>query len=232
MTSNIENVVRQLIEEGFNKGNMDVVNAVTSPVLVEHQNYGPNHAAGAEGVRAVVASLRRAFPDFRLTIEDLVVSVDRVWLRMVATGTNTGSYMGHASTGRSIRIDVFDVIRVENGLMVEHWGVPDRLGVLSQLALLNPPAGVKPAESRTVLQAGNGYGDILVSAGISESRREPIETIQCERWTAPISSCASGRPLESSTSGPNRAFTPMPPNLSPLSTRSRPPVLNQDKGRR
>jgi SnoaL-like polyketide cyclase len=80
MRSNIENVVRQLIEEGFNKGNMDVVNAVTSPELVEHQNFGPNHAAGAEGVRAVVASLRRAFPDFRLTIEDVAVTGDAVWL--------------------------------------------------------------------------------------------------------------------------------------------------------
>jgi predicted ester cyclase len=149
MTSNIENVARQLIEEGFNKGNLDIVNAVTSPALVEHQNFGPNHAAGAEGVRAIVASLRRSFPDFRLTIEDVAVAGDTVWLRMVATGTNTGSYMGHASTGRSIRIDVLDVIRVENGLMVEHWGVPDRLGVLSQLGLLSPPAGAKLAGSRT-----------------------------------------------------------------------------------
>ena len=136
MTSNIETVVRQLIEEGFNKGNMAVVDAVTSPQLVEHQNFGPNHAAGADGVRAVIASLRRAFPDFRLAIEDVAITGDAVWLRMVATGTNTGSYMGHASTGRSIRIDVFDVIRVENGRMVEHWGVPDRLGVLAQLGLL------------------------------------------------------------------------------------------------
>ena len=140
MTSSIEHVVRQLIEEGFNKGNMDIVTAVTSPELVEHQNYGPNHAGGAAGVRAVVGSLRRAFPDFRLTIEDIAVTGDAVWLRMVATGTNTGSYMGHAATGRPIRIDVFDVIRVENGLMVEHWGCPDRLGVLSQLGLLSQPA--------------------------------------------------------------------------------------------
>ena len=138
----IENIVRQLIEEGFNKGNMEVVDAVTSPALVEHQNFGPNHAAGPAGVRAVVASLRRSFPDFRLTIEDLAIAGDAVWLRMVATGTNGGPYMGHAATGRSIRIDVFDVIRIENGLMVEHWGVPDRLGVLSQLGLLGSPTGV------------------------------------------------------------------------------------------
>ena len=143
MTSDIENIVRTLIEEGFNKGNMDVVNAITSPALVEHQNFGPNHAAGAEGVRAIVASLHRSFPDFRLTIEDIAVTGDAVWLRMVATGTNSGPYMGHAATGRSIRIDVFDVIRVQNGLMVEHWGVPDRLGVLSQLGLLSPPAAAR-----------------------------------------------------------------------------------------
>ena len=38
-----------------------------------------------------------------------------------------------------MRIDVFDTIRVENGRMVEHWGVPDRLGALLQLGLAGPP---------------------------------------------------------------------------------------------
>ena len=78
---------------------------------------------------AVIASLRRAFSDFHLAIEDLAVG-STVWLRMVATSTNDGSFMGHPPTGRSIRADVVDVIRVEDGRMVEHWGVPDRLGVL------------------------------------------------------------------------------------------------------
>ncbi len=140
MPATPETVVRRLIEEGFNQGNLEVVDDLTSPALTEHQKFGPDHAPGAEGVRAVVESLRRAFPDFRLTIEDLAVNGGTVWLRMVATGTNLGSFMGHAPTGRPMRIDVFDVIRVEDGRMVEHWGVPDRLGALFQLGLMTPPA--------------------------------------------------------------------------------------------
>ncbi len=93
---------------------------------LEHQNFGPDHADGADGVKAVISSLRRAFSDFELTIEDLVVAGDVVWTRNVATGTNDGSFMGRPPTGRPMRIDVFDVLRVVDGKVVEHWGVPDR----------------------------------------------------------------------------------------------------------
>ena len=83
----------------------------------------------------MIASLKRAFSDFHLAIEDVAVADDTAWLRMVATGTNDGSFMGHPPTGRAIRAQVFDVIRVADGRMVEHWGVPDRLSVLMQLGL-------------------------------------------------------------------------------------------------
>jgi predicted ester cyclase len=142
MTATPESVARRLIEEGFNQGNLEVAAELTSDALVEHQDFGPDHAPGGEGAQAVIASLRRAFPDFRLTIEDLVADGGTVWLRMVATGTNDGPFMGNAPTGRPLRIDVFDVIRVENGVMVEHWGVPDRLGALLQLGLMRKPAPV------------------------------------------------------------------------------------------
>jgi predicted ester cyclase len=145
MTTAAENMVRKLIGEGFNRCNLEVVDALTSPDLAEHQDFGPAHAPGAAGVRAVVESLHRAFPDFKLAIEDLVVDGGTVWLRMVATGTNTGSFMGNAPTGRPMRINVFDVIRVENGLMVEHWGVPDRLAAMLQLGLMRPPGAAAAA---------------------------------------------------------------------------------------
>ena len=133
--------------EGFNDGNLDVADELVSPDAVEHQSFGPGHAPGAEGVKAVIASLKRAFPDFRLEIEDLAVSGDTVWLHMVGTGTNDGPFMGHPPAGRPMRTDVFDVLRVQDGLIVEHWGVPDRLGVLFQLGLARHPAAAPAAAS-------------------------------------------------------------------------------------
>ncbi len=147
MSSSPETAVRRLIEEGFNRGDLSVADEVTSPGILEHQHYGPDHAPGAEGVKAVINSLRDAFSDFHLSIDDLAVSGDTVWLRMTGTGTNDGPFMGHAPTGRRIRIDVFDAARVEDGLMVEHWGVPDRLGALFQLGLAQPPGAAASSGS-------------------------------------------------------------------------------------
>lgn len=139
MAQSPETVVRRLIEQGFNEGDFAAVEELISPELVEHQSFGPDHAPGAEGVKAVIASLRRAFSDFHLAIDDLAVDGGTVWLRMTGTGTNDGSFMGHPPTGRPIRTDVFDALRVEDGRIVEHWGVPDRLGTLFQLELAHPP---------------------------------------------------------------------------------------------
>jgi predicted ester cyclase len=86
-----EAVVRRLIDEGLSHGHLDVCDELIADEIVEHQDYGPGHPAGAAGVKAVVTSLRRAFSDFKLEIEDLVVAGDTVWIRNVATGTNDGT---------------------------------------------------------------------------------------------------------------------------------------------
>jgi predicted ester cyclase len=133
-----EHVVRRLIDEGFSNGRLEVCDELVADESVEHQDFGPGHAPGAEGVKAVIRSLRGGFSDFRLTIEDLVVAGDTVWTRNVATGTHDGMFSGNPPTGRPIRITVFDVLRVVDGKIVEHWGVPDRLGALIQIGAMRP----------------------------------------------------------------------------------------------
>ena len=148
-TSTPEHVVRRLIDEAFSQGRLNVCDELIADDLFEHQDYGPGHPPGAAGVKAVVASLRRAFSDFRLEIEDMVVVGDTVWTRNVASGTNDGPYMGHPPSGRRFRVYVFDVLRVVGGRVTEHWGVPDRAGVLAQLGATPGRQGA-PRDGSTV----------------------------------------------------------------------------------
>lgn len=138
--SDPETVLRRLLQEGFCEGHLEVCDELVAEHVIEHQRFGPDHADGPEGVKAVIRALRAACSDFRLEIEDLVVDGDLAWSRNVGSGTNDGSFMGHPPTGRRMRVDVFDVVRVRDGKIVEHWGVPDRLGALFQLGLARPPA--------------------------------------------------------------------------------------------
>lgn len=129
-----EQLYRHIIEEVFNQGHLEVADELVAPGCIEHQRSGMGD--GPEGVKRVASVLRSAFPDFTLTIEDLVVSGDTVWARQRGGGTNLGRFAGRPPTGRKGVIDVIDICRFEAGKMVEHWGVPDQLGMMVSLGLI------------------------------------------------------------------------------------------------
>jgi predicted ester cyclase len=124
----------QLIEEGFNKGNLSIVDEIIANDCKEHQR---GNSDGTEGTKEVIETLRSWFPDFEMDAEDLAAVGDKVWARSVARGTNMGPFMGNPPTGRKMRTDVIDIVRFQDGKIVEHWGVPDQLGVMLQLGLLS-----------------------------------------------------------------------------------------------
>jgi predicted ester cyclase len=124
---------RRIIEVGFTEGELSIIDELVAPDCVEHQR-GNN--PGSEGAKEVIRTLHRWMSDFTLTIEDLIAEGDMVWTRNRARGVNTGPFMGHAPTGRVIDVDVIDIGRFENGLLVEHWGIADQLGLMFQLGLV------------------------------------------------------------------------------------------------
>jgi predicted ester cyclase len=124
---------RRLIEEGFNKGNLSVVDELFASGFREHQRGASD---GPDGVKDLIRGLREMTPDVALTIEDMIEDGDKVWARMTARGTNTGQIMGRPPTGRTYTIDVIDICRFKAGKIVEHWGVRDQLGMLQQLGLV------------------------------------------------------------------------------------------------
>ena len=122
---------RRLIEEGFNQGNLEVADELVANGALEHQR--GVRGDGPEDAKSTIRYLRTAFPDFKITIEDVVAVGDKVWARQRGGGTNLGSFAGHPPTGIKAFTDVIDVCRFEGGKIVEHWGVPDQLGMMLQL---------------------------------------------------------------------------------------------------
>jgi predicted ester cyclase len=125
---------RSLIDRGFSGGDVSAVDATCAAGCVEHQD----GFTDLESVKGGIGFLHLLASDFQLTIEDVVASGDRVWARLRARGTHTGPVFG-GPTGRTFDINVIDICRFSDGLIVEHWGVPDRLAQMQQLGVMPAP---------------------------------------------------------------------------------------------
>ena len=61
----------------------------------------------------------------------------KVVARVRATGTHQGEFMGMPATGKSVDMQLIDIIRFgDDGLAHEHWGVLDALGMMQQLGAI------------------------------------------------------------------------------------------------
>ena len=115
------------------RGNLEAIDELFAPDFIEHQvGIGP----GRDGVKGSIQALRTAFPDLHLTFGGVTAEGEMVWARLSATGTHEGRFMGMPATGRPVRVDVIDIVRVVDGRLVEHWGVADRLSVAQQIGLV------------------------------------------------------------------------------------------------
>jgi predicted ester cyclase len=80
-----------------------------------------------------------AFPDMRITVEEVIGEGEKVATRGTWSGTHKGSFMGVAATGKSVKIGYIDMWRFENGRAVENWVQMDMLGLMQQLGVVPPP---------------------------------------------------------------------------------------------
>ncbi|WP_034594538.1 ester cyclase [Hamadaea tsunoensis] len=67
--------------------------------------------------RAIVAGV----PDFAVTALQSVESGEWVSTRYRIAGTHTGDFFGRPPTGAAFEVSGMDMVRVVDGLLVEHW---------------------------------------------------------------------------------------------------------------
>ena len=128
----------QIVHQGLNEGHLSVIDTHVSPTVVDHQYYGPGYPRSREGIKALTAALRTGFPDLHAVATTLVASNNgtQTFAIIRTTGTNTGSYLGVPPTHKKVVINIMESALWKDGVMVEHWGVVDNVGLLSQMGLI------------------------------------------------------------------------------------------------
>ena len=130
-----KSIVRRWIEEGWNKGNLAVIDQVYAPNYVQHEP-APAPVTSSEALKQYVGAYKTAFPDLHFTIEDMIAEGDRVVVRQTFRGTHQGDFMGIAPTGKQVTMTEIEIFRVVNGKGVENWTSSDDLGLLQQLSVV------------------------------------------------------------------------------------------------
>jgi steroid delta-isomerase-like uncharacterized protein len=126
--------------ELLSAGDIDGFGEHVADEFVEHEET-PGFEPSKEGVKQMFRMYRAAFPDLRMEAEDVLVSGDKVVARVRATGTHQGEFMRMPATGKSVDVQLIDIIRFgEDGLAHEHWGIFDALGMMQQLGAIPAPA--------------------------------------------------------------------------------------------
>ncbi len=128
----------RLFVDLFNKGDLSVADELVLPDFIEHSAQ-PGLPAGIPGLKAIAQVIRAGFPDFHITIEDVMAEGDRVSMRLTEEGTQTGALFGMPPSGKRASWSAMHLIRVEDGKMAEHWDVIDFQSMLRQLGVLPTP---------------------------------------------------------------------------------------------
>ncbi len=121
--------------EVVNQRKLNLLDEITAPNAVEHA-VPPGMPPTVEGTKMFFGMMFAAFPDLKYTVEDTIGEDDRIAQRVTAHGTMKGDFLGMPATGKSATWSEMHIVRVKDGRVVEHWGIVDQVGMMTQLGLM------------------------------------------------------------------------------------------------
>lgn len=131
MSENNLRIVRRFLDEVWSRGNYGVADELLAENHVHH--LGQDELRGPAAVKEFAASLRRAFPDLRFTIEDELADADKVAIRWTASGTHSGQFAGVEATGRRVHYSGIDMFHLRAERIVQVWVQADAATLMEQL---------------------------------------------------------------------------------------------------
>jgi steroid delta-isomerase-like uncharacterized protein len=128
---------RKVFVEIYGRGQVNLVDQIYADDFVDDS---PGGGKGRELIKEAVADFHQACPDLRMEIEDVFATQDKVVIRYIGRGTQTGALGNIPPTGKAIAVRGITVFLIENGKIKTEWTEYDRLGMLRQIGVVPSPA--------------------------------------------------------------------------------------------
>jgi predicted ester cyclase len=130
-------LIKRFYEDVIGTGQIDLIDELAAEGITDHEEGLPGQPSGREGIKFFVNAMRQAFPDIRAkTISPMLTDGDLEAAHVVLTGTHQGELLGVAATNKTVEFESLDIIRVEDGKVIEHWGVTDTMGLMQQIGAI------------------------------------------------------------------------------------------------
>lgn len=137
-TEQNKEIVRRYLLDVWGKWDFEAEKEVVARNLVDH-NAVPDLPPGREGHHQFLVICQRAFPQFDVTIDELIAEGNKVAYQWTARGTHEGEFMGIPPTGKEVTITGSDIVRIEDGKIAEAWHIEDNLGLMQQMGVIPSP---------------------------------------------------------------------------------------------
>jgi steroid delta-isomerase-like uncharacterized protein len=119
---------------------IDAVNnrdfATLNEIIAKGFLYHTFNIKGLDVIKYAITAEIQGFPDFHVTLKDIVAAEDKVWIYVEETGTHTGEFRGLAPTGKKTQYSAIAIFRLNEGKIIEGWGVYDYLDYYQQLDVI------------------------------------------------------------------------------------------------
>lgn len=130
MTISIGELAHLLVEEIWNRGELEMADALFTGDYVNHGGLIPDLIRGPEAIKFSVVLYRSAFPTFQIAIDEVTTDKEAIVLRWVA---HSGPPLMDGPAPRKGGLRGITRFRLESGKIAESWTVWDNGDALVRL---------------------------------------------------------------------------------------------------
>lgn len=142
VTENNKTILREFMDEVWNKGNLDAADKFIASPYVIHSDPGDQwegQSLDLPTFKKRVLYSRQTFPDLHFAVKEIIGEGDKVVISWDLEGIHRGDIPGLPATGKRVKVPGLTIYYFSGGKITGHSQVIDRLGFMQQVM---PQAGV------------------------------------------------------------------------------------------